>query len=143
MKYTLFIILFVCELTSAYAVPNYVRFKSTFWGGWRLIHLDTPPKKIHKWSYDRKTDTYYLMTGIAGLRVPLKVVADDERTQTGPDYILFKQSFFGVYKLTHLDQPPKKLKKWRCDKNNKCYRIASWVGIGGSIKNLTPNNLPK
>ena len=142
MKYALFIILFSCVLTSAYAAPNYVLFKSNFWSGWRLIHLDKPPKKLRTWRYDNKTDTYYRIT-FAGIRLPIEVVAGDERTQTEPDYIMFKESFFGVYKLTHLDHPPKKIKKWTYDKNNKYYRITSWLGISGRIKNLTPDNLPK
>lgn len=134
MKHALFIILFICVLTPAYAVPNYVLFKSTFWSGWRLIHLDSPPKKMRTWRYDSKTDTYYRMMGIAGLRLQLKVVASDDPTQTGPDYIMFKESFFGVYKLIHLDHQPKKLEKWKNDKNNKYYRITSWLGISGRIK---------
>jgi hypothetical protein len=142
MKYVLFIILFLSAITSAQAVPDYVLLKIARSGGWRLIHLDKPQKKLHKWRYDSKTDTYYRMIGSFGIGFPIKVIASDKQTQTVPDYILFKERFLGGFKLIHLEQPPKKLQKWKLDKNDTYYRISVW-GINAPLKTPTSVDLSK
>ncbi len=38
----------------------------------RLIHVDKPKKKLHKWYYDRKNDTYYRMKSFWGFAIRIK-----------------------------------------------------------------------
>ena len=42
-----------------------------WWHGWKMVHVDKPKKKLRKWHYDSKTDTYYRMMSV-GIGVRLR-----------------------------------------------------------------------
>jgi hypothetical protein len=58
--------------TAPHITPDYIMLKQTFWGSWKVIHVDKPKKKLHKWYYDSKTDTYYRMKIWLGIYCRMK-----------------------------------------------------------------------
>lgn len=72
MKHLFF--LFCCCLllaVQATARPKYVLIRKSLFNTWKYIHLQKPPKKLHKWFYDEKTDTYYRVKTMLGVGIPM------------------------------------------------------------------------
>jgi hypothetical protein len=67
----LFSILCFSSIAQGYADPKYIVIRQRFLYGWTLKHVDKP-KKLHKWYYDKQTDTYYRMKTSLGIGVKLK-----------------------------------------------------------------------
>ncbi len=71
-KVVLIISFLIFSLVQSQAAPQYILIKQTFWGSMRLIHVDKPKKKLHKWYYDSKNDTYYRMKNFFGFAIRIK-----------------------------------------------------------------------
>lgn len=72
MKRKLPFLFFLMSLTiKLQAEPQYILIKQTWWRGWKLVHVETPHKKLRKWTYDKKADTYYRMKTAFGYYIRL------------------------------------------------------------------------
>lgn len=72
MKQLTVLIVFLLLLsTQASAKPKYVLIRKSLFNTWKYIHLQKPPKKLHKWFYDEKTDTYYRVKTMLGVGIPM------------------------------------------------------------------------
>ncbi|PQJ11717.1 hypothetical protein CJD36_007945 [Flavipsychrobacter stenotrophus] len=81
MKYALLIfgLIMLCSKNSiaqqtapASASPSYIIIKHSLWWGWKMKHVDKPQKKLRKWHYDTKTNTYFRMKSGYGINVLLR-----------------------------------------------------------------------
>lgn len=72
MKQLTVLIVFLLLLSmQATAKPKYVLIRKSLFNTWKYIHLQKPPKKLHKWFYDEKTDTYYRVKTMLGVGIPM------------------------------------------------------------------------
>jgi hypothetical protein len=70
-RINLIVAFFISSITCAHAEPQYVLIKQSWWYGYKMIHVDKPKKKLHKWYYDSQNDTYYRMKTAFGFGIPL------------------------------------------------------------------------
>jgi len=131
MKYVLFVTAFMfCALAQSLAEPHYVVFRKRWIHGWKLEHVEKPEKRLSRWAYDGKTDTYYRVKssiGIAARAVIGKIDRDDE-------YISVKQGWT-AWKISSVEKPRKKLKRWYHDEETgKYYRIKYFLDGAGRIQ---------
>lgn len=70
-KMILICTLFISSMACAHAEPQYILIRQSWWYGYKMIHVDKPKKKLHKWYYDRQSDTYYRMKTAFGFGIPL------------------------------------------------------------------------
>lgn len=52
-------VLLILSATQINAKPEYILIRQTWSRGWEMIHVEKPKKKLNKWYYDSKNDTYY------------------------------------------------------------------------------------
>ncbi len=66
------VLILLCHKNCAAGNPDYVLIKQGFWGEWKIVHVEKPKKKLHKWYHDKKTDTYYRMRTWIGIAVRIR-----------------------------------------------------------------------
>ncbi|MBX2906425.1 MAG: hypothetical protein KF744_10335 [Taibaiella sp.] len=131
MKPALLLISFaLCTNIQLHAEPHYIVIHKRLLYGWKLEHVSKPEKRLERWTYDKANDTYFRVNSSVGLRV--KAVMNE----TGKDarYVSVKQGW-SVWKISHVEEPKKKLKKWYLDpESGTHYRIRYFWGCHGHIR---------
>lgn len=77
MKRIALLLLLIVLAAHTYAAdprPKFIIIKKGAFGTWKFIQVLTPPRKLHKWYYDEKTNTYYRLRSMIGIGLPMNRV---------------------------------------------------------------------